>query len=213
MINDILYFDSEGVASLAGQLPNAGLRGFTQQNEVESSTVEGIKPKFSLGKMMETIGLPTIEIGGELSNSHRHKSGRNENYEIPIEQVYSKLVAALSGKQQLFRNLDAARLASAARGGSVFCDLAATFRPSSSPASDRWREEANERGYLILTVDNDPLVRMGMSLRKLRGIPPEGIGATSHLAIGMRGLGGLRLSVFGRFDGTGYIKPFVVSHY
>lgn len=213
MISDILYFDGEGIAGLAAQLPDAGLKSYSQQTESEASSAGALKPKFSLGNLLQAIGLPSIGVEGEVSAGQRSKSGRIENYEITPEQLHRKLVATLSGEQKLYRSIDAARIASAARNGNVFCDIVAKFRPLSDPQLDEWRTRANTSGYLVLSLENDPRVTMGMSLAKIRGVSPNGIGMMSHLAVTMRGNAGLRLKVFGRFDGTSYIKPFVVTHY
>ncbi|WP_312690175.1 hypothetical protein [Brevundimonas nasdae] len=213
MISDILYFDGEGVAGLAAQLPDAGLKSFSQQTEFEASSAGALRSKFSLGNLLQAVGLPSIGVDSEVSAGQRSKGGRTEYYEITPEQQYTKIITALSGSQKLYRNIDAARIASLANNRNVFCNISAKFKPLGDPQADEWRTSSNTSGYLVLSLEDNPRVNMGMSLAKVRGIKSNEIVNTSHLALSMRTNAGLQLSVFGRFDGKSYIKPFVVTHY
>lgn len=213
MFQEILYFDDDGIAGLSAQLPDAGLRNYCLQSEDETSSDGALKSKFSLGKILQFIGVPTLDIGAKVSTGKRSKSGRIENYEITPYELHRKLVAALTVREALYRNIDAARLASVAKNGSVFCNIDAKFLPLKDYESTKWISDANSCGYLVLKHEKIPSVTMGMSLSKMPGINSANIGNASHLAVCIRGNSGINLSVFGRFDGKNYIKPYVVTYY
>jgi hypothetical protein len=213
MIEDIFYFDDEKILRLANQTVDGAIISSTAEREVSASGSTTAKVGWAFGSLFELLGIGKLDVEASKTQGRGEVLKQTSTNQRSSEGAYQAIVAHLRSEHRLHRDLDAAKIAIAASGGSVFCEVIGAFVPAGydSGAFDEWRKVANRTGMLVTALSADRRITMGMSLSKIIDLRSPHIGKTSHLAVMTRGRGAVPLRVFGRFDGF-YIKPLVATH-
>jgi len=211
-MREVMYRDDAVLDSFVAQADGLVLSGVTTKAERSGETSATAKPNFSLGSILEKMGLPNFSIGIDIAKRGARVSGETASYTLSQEEKYRYIAQKLSEGRKLYRDKYEAWCAARASTGNVFCEIEGQFVPAGwQPQSDAWREFANAQRTLVLHTKEEETFLMGMSLSKIIGISDGQIGLVSHLAIRARN-GGLAIRVFGSMDKTKYIKPFFAAY-
>jgi hypothetical protein len=211
-MEEFLYLDVEGIASLYAQLAEetktASSRGMERSQSVEGKALGTL----GLGAILRMLGIGEARVEVELKGDRGRKGTDLTEYRMMPENQMSAVWRYLAGTHALYKDPYEAANAARVIDGGAFCELRAIFQPHANSGIEKWLTAICRTGFVTMEMRDDPGVFFGMSVEKMIGMRPKSKIRNSHFAVRMRSQGHIDLMLLGHMDSTKYVKPYAVAY-